>query len=181
MFEITRDTLTALLAIAAKDDPRAWMNAVYFYADGFNSYAVAVNMHCCAVQSIGVCAAVKERFGIPILHLEAILFISKKARDRKIKVFNHAITCGEVEILFNRVDWAFVNQFEALSTPPDGALLGPGSGNYKAKYLAQISDLLATDDSRYRYLPVPIRTDFTTLSGYVDTGKTKACIMGVRV
>ena len=181
MFEITRDTLAALLAIAAKDDPREWMNAVYFYADGVNAYAFATTGNFCARQTLGPAYSVRDAFGVPVLTLETVIFASKKSRDRDILISEKSVECGEIELLFKPKTWSTDRTFDGLIAPSPNALLGPNSGNYNPHSVAKIADLIGASDVRQKWHPVQIRTDFKTLSGYVDTGKTKACIMGVRV
>ncbi len=180
MFEINRDTLAALLAIAAKDDPREYLNAVYFYSDGTNAYAIAANGHFMARQTICDHDRHAPFFGVPVLALEVALFASKKAKTYSLSIRDSAIECG-VSISFNRLYWPAGHDAMSLITPPRDAILGPNSGKYNPHYVAQISNLIGAADTWKRWCPVPICTDYQTGTGYVDTGKTKACIMGVRV
>lgn len=168
MFKITRDTLAALLAIAAKDDSREYLNAVYFYSDGANSYAIAPNGHFIARQTIGDHDHFVPLFGVPAVALEVALFASKKTKTYTINVGKSAIDCG-VSILFNCFYWPEGHGILALITPPGDAILGPNSGKYNPHYVAQIANLIGSGDSWKKWHPVPIRTDCKSGDGYVDT------------
>jgi len=178
MFKITRATLAALLAIAPKDDPREWLNAVYFYSDGRNAYAVAPNGHFIVCQTIGDHDCFVPLFGVPVFELEVALFAAKKAKTYSLNVGKSTIECG-VCISFDCVYWADARNLLALIVPPGDAILGPNSGKYNAHYVAQVANLIGASEPWRKWRPVPIRTDCKSGDGYVDTGKTKARIMGV--
>lgn len=179
MFNVNRDTLAALIAIAAKDDDRLWLNAIYFYRDNCKFHGASVNNSFCASILLGSCVAEFRDFGIPVFALEVAVYAAKKAKIRNITISPGLIVCG-TEIVFHCLEWGST-PFNELLRPGQTAVIGPNSGLYSASFVAKIADLIGASDVLEKWRPVKITTDYNRGAGYVDQGGVKACIMPVRV